>query len=310
MKFVAIALFVAVSFLYAREVNPTFLWDATVDTTGRVITGSTDESSGYWYELGKGSYDDCTEVENSDLIWPSDVKEDIYGDFFGLLTRAYGGIVGEFILGKQIEVDTSWMGGCSRYSVGIGFNTWNWDQESVDISAWNGFCLEYSSTMRFDIRLKEYGFSIETIDLYATIPASDSLTVINVPWEKFSWYLTFKLSGTKYDELQNNNAVHLVFWSDSAATGSFKLTKFGSYGSCDGSFVSTPKINIIPSIQVSKISQSQYPIFGLASETPFQLFDLNGKVLKSGTLKSGGVVNAPTHPAILRLENGAQFLLK
>ena len=102
------------------------------------------------------SYDDCTEVEKSDLIWPSDVKQDIYGDFFGPLTRAYGGIVGEFILGKQIEVDTSGMGGCSRYSVGIGFNTWNWDQESVDISAWNGFCLEYSSTMRFDIRLKQY----------------------------------------------------------------------------------------------------------------------------------------------------------
>lgn len=76
--------------------------------------------------------------------------------FPGKLTRAYGGIVGEFILGKQIEVDTSWMGGCSRYSVGIGFNTWNWDQERVDISAWNGFCLEYSSTMRFDIRLKQY----------------------------------------------------------------------------------------------------------------------------------------------------------
>jgi hypothetical protein len=156
MKFVAIALFVVCSVLYAREVNPTFLWDATIDTTGRVITGSTDETSGYWYELGKGSYDDCTEVEKSDLIWPSDVKEDIYGDFFGPLTRAYGGIVGEFTLGKQIEVDTSGMGGCSRYSVGIGFNTWNWDQESVDISAWNGFCLEYSSTMRFDIRLKQY----------------------------------------------------------------------------------------------------------------------------------------------------------
>lgn len=308
MKLVAIALFVAFSVLYAREVNPTFLWDATIDTTGRVITGSTEET--YWYELGKGAYDDCTEVEKSDLIWPSDVKQDPNGDFFGPLTRAYGGIVGEFILGKQIEIDTSGMGGCSRYSVGIGFNTWNWDQESVDISAWNGFCLEYSSTMRFDIRLKEYGFSIETIDLYATIPASDSLTVINVPWEKFSWYLTFKLSGTKYDELQNNNAVHLVFWSDSAATGSFKLTKFGSYGSCDGSFVSTPKVNDIPSIQVSKNSPSQYSISGLDSETPFLLFDLNGKVLKSGTLKNGGVVNTPTHPVILKLENGAQFLLK
>jgi len=308
MKFITISLFVAYSVLFAREVNPAFLWDATVDTTGRVITNATEET--YWYELGKGSYDDCTEVENSDLIWPSDVKEDVYGDFFGPLTRAYGGIVGEFMLGENVEIDTSEMDGFVRYSVGIGFNTWNLDQESVDISVWNGFCLEYSSTMRFHIRLKEYDY-LSTLDLYATVPASDSLSVIDIPWEKFSWYGSmFHPFETRDEALQNNIVVHLVFWSDSAATGSFKLTKFGSYGSCDGSFVSTPKIKVVSSIQVSKISRSHFSISGLNSETSFRLFDLNGKLLDSGMLKNGGVVNTPTHPVILRLENGAQFLLK
>ncbi|MBP5246750.1 MAG: hypothetical protein J6Z31_02720, partial [Fibrobacter sp.] len=94
------------------------------------------------------------------------------------------------------------------------------------------------------------------------------------------------------------------------ATGSFKLTKFGSYGSCDGSFDSTPKINVIPSIQVSKISPSQYSISGLDSETSFRLFDLNGKVLNSGMVKNGGTVESTRLPAILRLESGTQFLLK
>ena len=32
------------------------LWNAAVDTTGRVITGSTDETSDYWYVFDDGIY--------------------------------------------------------------------------------------------------------------------------------------------------------------------------------------------------------------------------------------------------------------
>ena len=76
--------------------------------------------------------------------------------------------------------------------------------------------------------------------------------------------------------------------------------------------VSVPRTNAVAltTPQVHKLVPGKFAVVGLASETPFQLFDLNGKVLKSGKLKSGGVVNTPTHPAILKLENGAQFLLK
>lgn len=76
--------------------------------------------------------------------------------------------------------------------------------------------------------------------------------------------------------------------------------------------VSVPRTNAVAltTPQVHKLVPGKFAVVGLASETSFQLFDLNGKVLKSGTLKNGGVVNAPTHPAILKLENGAQFLLK
>lgn len=76
--------------------------------------------------------------------------------------------------------------------------------------------------------------------------------------------------------------------------------------------VSVPRTNAVAltTPQVHKLVPGKFAVVGLASETPFQLFDLNGKVLKSGTLKNGGVVNTPTHPVILKLENGAQFLLK
>lgn len=76
--------------------------------------------------------------------------------------------------------------------------------------------------------------------------------------------------------------------------------------------VSVPRTNAVAltTPQVHKLVPGKFAVVGLDSETPFQLFDLNGKVLKSGTLKNEGVVNAPTQPVILKLENGTQFLLK
>lgn len=76
--------------------------------------------------------------------------------------------------------------------------------------------------------------------------------------------------------------------------------------------VSVPRTNAVAltTPQVHKLVPGKFAVVGLASETSFQLFDLNGKVLKSGILKNGGVVNTPTQPVILKLENGAQFLLK
>ncbi|PBC74638.1 hypothetical protein [Fibrobacter intestinalis] len=56
MKLVALIFLLIPSALFAREVNTAFLWNAAVDTTGRVITGSTDETSGYWYAFDDGVY--------------------------------------------------------------------------------------------------------------------------------------------------------------------------------------------------------------------------------------------------------------
>jgi len=76
--------------------------------------------------------------------------------------------------------------------------------------------------------------------------------------------------------------------------------------------LSIPRISAVAltAPQVHKLVPGKFAVAGLASETSFQLFDLNGKVLKSGTLKNGGVVKTPAQPSILKLENGAQFLLK
>ena len=72
------------SALFAREVSSAFLWDAAVDTTGRVITGSTDETSDYWYVFDDGVYGGT-----STWIWPSDIEEDIRGDMSDLVSKVY-----------------------------------------------------------------------------------------------------------------------------------------------------------------------------------------------------------------------------
>lgn len=82
MKLVALIFLLIPSALFAREVNTAFLWNAAVDTTGRVITGSTDETSGYWY-----AFDDGVDGGTSTWIWPSDIEEDIRGDMSGLVSK-------------------------------------------------------------------------------------------------------------------------------------------------------------------------------------------------------------------------------
>ncbi len=97
--------------LGAHEVKEAFLWDASMDSEGRVITGSADESSGYWYAFSDG---------NSSWEWPSDIKENELGDFFGQMVKFYQGIQGKMILGG-LAPDGEMISG--KPYTGIGFRS-------------------------------------------------------------------------------------------------------------------------------------------------------------------------------------------
>lgn len=298
MKHVAWIFSLAASALFADEVGPAFLWDATVDTTGRVITGSTDETSGYWY-----AFDDGVDGGTSVWIWPSDVEEDLFGDFFGPLTRAYGGIFGGFALGEQCVSD----GQVYSCSVGIGFNTWDMDQQGVDVSAWDGICLEYSATLDFGIRLRRD--NPLTLDLFAAVTASDSLSVVNIPWEKFLWYSSmYNPFETREECLQDVGAVQLVFLGDSGATGNFRLRKIGSLGACDGSFTAVPQRRVLSSKRLRQIAPRTFGVEGISDGTPYRIFDLNGNLLQKEILRNG-TASVKRIPAVLQVQ-GKTFLLR
>ena len=60
--------------------------------------------------------------------------------------------------------------------------------------------------------------------------------------------------------------------------------------------------------RVSKISQGKFHIDGVALGSPYKLFDLNGKLLRSGVLR-GRTIAAPLSPAVLEI-GGKKFLLR
>lgn len=128
---------------------------------------------------------------------------------------------------------------------------------------------------------------------------------------RVSFFLESSLEKLDFSRIDSSVAVaHVAVesWTDAEY---FIIDEFKMYHECG--FLKMPWAqadSIIRHIVFDLLVPGKFAVVGLASETSFQLFDLNGKVLKSGTLKNGGVVNTPTQPVILKLENGAQFLLK
>lgn len=283
--------------LGAYEVKEPFLWDASMDSVGRVITGSADESSGYWYAFGDG---------NSSWEWPSDIKENELGDFFGQMVKAYQSVQGKMIFGEPAP-DGEMLSGMPY--VGIGFNIWNSEQEGGDISGWEGFCLEYQASMNFLLRLKSEsdGFSSYENNLESEISRSDSMVVVDIPWSEFK-FETWGPGVTKEEILAKTAAVYLLFSGDSGETGEFKLVKFGSLGTCNGT-VSLPNVTAPSRLKARQIAFHQFTVEGFTRPTAYRLFDINGVLLRFGILKAGENFQVPLSPAVLKL-GGQSLLLK
>lgn len=192
-----------------KNVYSRFLWDGTTDFVGRVETGSPDKTSGYWF-----NYSDVDEGGTSRFIFPPDVEPDTYDNFFGPLIEAYAGIKASVTLGDGYDYPY----------VGLGFNVWSETQEGVDVSEWGGICLSYQSTIPFVIELgvEDEGPVMEYGNYRASVPKAQYVTVIDIPWKKFS-----------IDEaLKKIAAIKLKFEGEAGTTGNFLIQKVGSVGEC------------------------------------------------------------------------------
>ena len=202
----------------ANTVNPTFLWDGATDTEGRVITGSPEETSGYWF-----SYDDANDHGTSHFQFPPEFDMNTYADpSFGPMVEAFGGIKATVVLGEGYEYPY----------VGFGFNIWNEDQESTDITAWGGICLEYSSELDFSVIVgienekTVIGYSGE--EVAKRVSKSSSLTVVDLLWEKFNNPFALPIGKSENPAFAQAACIKLKFQEKAATTGDFFLKKIGS----------------------------------------------------------------------------------
>ena len=254
------------------SVSNTFLWDGATDTEGRVDTGSDSvRTAGYWYE-----YTDSNDDGTSHFTWPADVEENTYGNFFGPLTEAYGGIKGSITLGDGYEYPYS----------GLGFNILSDKQEGADITVWQGICLAYESNIGFGIELGvENEKEVTAYDNYkATVGKAATPTATDFPWSKFrqaNW-------GTAVDQevvLQKTAAIKLKFEGSAGTSGDFRICQIGSLGKCTGCGGKIIVKSAAASSVKAQLSGRVLSFKGFSSAKA-EVINLQGQVVKSATVSS------------------------
>ena len=254
------------------SVSNTFLWDGATDTEGRVDTGSDSvRTAGYWYE-----YTDSNDDGTSHFTWPADVEENTYGNFFGPLTEAYGGIKGSITLGDGYEYPYS----------GLGFNILSDKQEGADITVWQGICLAYESNIGFGIELGvENEKEVTAYDNYkATVGKAATPTATDFPWSKFrqaNW-------GTAVDQevvLQKTAAIKLKFEGSAGTSGDFRICQIGSLGKCTGCGGKIIVKSAAASSVKAQLSGRVLSFKGFSSAKA-EVINLQGQVVKSATVST------------------------
>ena len=211
----------------AKVVNSNFLWDASTDKVGQVVTGGDKKTSGYWYD-----FYDTDDGGSSRIGYPPEFGDcHYYGTCITMDMDTYGGIKGKVTFGA----------GADYPYVGLGFNILNEEQDGVDVTEWGGLCLEYSSELNFLVRIHAEDGSLTTdCELAYGLSASDSVKMVDIPWSKFGSSCGFGIDIDASKVLANASAVHLRFDGKAGDTGYFLLKKIGSLGQCNSGSVPAP----------------------------------------------------------------------
>ena len=203
-----------------KEVKPTesssyksgksFLWDGSKDgdhvdlgisgaAAGGVWTNSPDEMDTYSF-----GFPDDVEADDDGYVTESLVSK--YHKFTGYV-KSDDGI---YDLDKVAT---------------IGFNTVSSKQEAADISAWDGFCIHYSTDSFVRIALVTDASANKY--WYAEVEYSDDMTWGKVSWKAFK-NVDEESSEKIEDAIGKITSVRLQFSVD----GEFVVDKFGSYDQC------------------------------------------------------------------------------
>ncbi|MCQ2097696.1 MAG: T9SS type A sorting domain-containing protein [Fibrobacter sp.] len=291
-KKLTLAIIAAGAAMASAQLAPTFIWDGS-DTEGRVITGSDDEKSGYWYD-----YNDENDGGDSKFVWPSDVEPNAYDNFYGPLCEAYGGIKGTASIGTGAEFPY----------LGLGFNLVNEEQDGGDISAWGGICLTYSSTGTFKI---EIGVPNEKAvtgynNYVAAVSKQPSVGTQNYPWSKFKQATGW---GTEVDQavvLGSASAIKLKF----EASADFLIQEIGSNNQCGNGSLPTPAIEKGMAAQSFKAQLSGRTLSFGKTVAKAEIINLQGQVvMAASSVKSMDLSKVQAGVYMVRAEGMSQQIM-
>ena len=205
----------------AKSIIGNMLWDGYNDRgEGQVETGGDSRTSGYWYE-----FNDRVNGGTSALQFPSDVDTLIYGSPFPELIKKRHGI----------ELGVKFGEGYEKPYAGVAFNVWNEEQEGGSVSPWGGICLQYKSSIDFEIELGLEDGAIPTMgscSFVASVPASTSEKISDFVWEKFKNNCGAGVSPDLTDALKKVASVRLKFSGAAGTTGDFLIQRIGAVGMC------------------------------------------------------------------------------
>lgn len=201
------------------------LWDYTKGSQADVGAAST-STSGYWF-----TYTDENDGGKSYIINSKGEKEYDYEEY-GYVTSYT--ISEEGISKNQGLLFGFHLDGDSYPYVGVGFNLGDvYSSESMDISSWKGLCLAYSSSIPFELYVRdEYGRGF--YNNRVVVPASLTTIVKNFEWSDFAledWAQSF---GSPIETASKNaTGIMVRFMNTTSLTdGAVSIKAVGKLNGC------------------------------------------------------------------------------
>jgi len=193
-----------------RKVNPSesssyksgksFLWNGAVDGDHVNLGIANATSGGNWFNS-------IVANDYNSVHFPDDVVADAQGNVIPSLVSKYHKL-------------TAYVKGVAS----IGFNTVSSNQEPADISAWDGFCIHYSTYNTIGIAIVTDASANKF--WYADVDYSNDMVWGKVSWDAFK-NVDEESNETIEDVLGKVTSIQLFFYE-----GENVVDKFGSYDQC------------------------------------------------------------------------------
>ena len=177
-----------------------------------------DGEGGYWLVENDGPFEGT-----SDITWPVALGNGYSAKALDPVIDYADAVSGTVSLGSGYDYPY----------VFLGFYM-NGDSSDVDITAWEGICLVYKTTLGFSLTLasKDEATVTEYNNYKAVVSKSANPTVVNLPWSKFKQEVGWGQTIAQATALASVGKIYLNFSGSAGTTGDFSIYSIGRLNTC------------------------------------------------------------------------------